>query len=380
MGEYIIAFAVAFIVSFFATPIAKKIAVRVGAVDIPKDERRMHSKPMALMGGLAILAGFFVSLFYQVISSGEMEFKSFILSSNMAGYFIGSIIIISMGIRDDIKPLSARAKFLAQILASVIVVAAGTRINFISNPFSLYGYNQVGNVVSFILTVLWVAGITNAINLLDGLDGLSAGVSAIAALSLFSVSVIKGQYVTAILTVILAGATLGFLPYNFNPANIFMGEKWTAFLGFTLAVISVEGTLEHCTAIAIAIPTLSLGLPIFDTSFAIIRRIVNKRPLGEGDKGHIHHRLINMGLSQKQSVTLLYGISGTLGLISIALADKGVLPAILLIIVISVFVIGGARYFSEMVNETEIIKEEKPMEAQEAQISSTPVANQVEGD
>ncbi len=354
--EYIIPFAIALIVSFFSSPIAKKIAVRLGAIDIPKDGRRMHQKPVALMGGLAVIAGFFVSIFYVFIVYKTEEITSWLAdlpTMEIAGFFIGMAMIIAMGIYDDIHPLTAKVKFPIQLIAAAIVVLTGTRIQFITISISTIKYVSIGETISIILSILWIVGITNAINLIDGLDGLAAGVSGIATLSLFVVAVIMpdNSFVFAVLYVALAGAIMGFLPYNFNPAKIFIGSTGAYFLGFILSVISIEGATKAYTALTMLVSVIALGFPIFDTLFAIIRRILKRKPIGEGDRGHIHHRLIDMGISQKYSVTVLYVVSGALGLISILLANKGLLPAIILVIIISVFVFSGYRYLSEIIGD-----------------------------
>jgi UDP-GlcNAc:undecaprenyl-phosphate GlcNAc-1-phosphate transferase len=248
---------------------------------------------------------------------------------------------------------------LFQIAAALaVVVISDTRIAVFTNPFSPQGYTELSNFVSYPLTILWIVGITNAINLIDGLDGLAAGVSTISSLSLFFVSVLgvslEPGHNIPILTAALAGATLGFLPFNFNPAKIFMGETGSAFLGFTLGVISIQGMLKSYATISIAIPVLVLGLPLFDTGMAIIRRLANGKPVMTGDRGHIHHKLIDMGLSQKQSVTVMYLASAVLGLCAIVLANKGALSAVILLITISVFVIGGARYMSDITTDNDM--------------------------
>jgi UDP-GlcNAc:undecaprenyl-phosphate GlcNAc-1-phosphate transferase len=189
---------------------------------------------------------------------------------------------------------------------------------------------------------------TNAINLMDGLDGLAAGVASISSLSLFLISAIYGLWGTAIITAALAGASLGFLPYNFNPAKIFMGDTGATFLGFSLSFIAIQSTLKTYTAIAIAIPLLVLGLPVFDTAFAILRRLFTGKSIIQADRGHIHHKLIDMGLSHKQSVVVLYTASSALGLCAIVLAEKGALSALFLIIAIAVFVVAGAKYMNIM--------------------------------
>jgi len=351
--EYFITFVIAFIVTFSATPVAKKVAFKIGAVDVPKDERRMHKKPIARLGGAAIVSGFLVSIVFSGLGLSFDINDIFPYARQILGFSAGMLIIVAMGITDDIKPLKAKVKLACQIAAAIIVVASGTRINVVTNPFASDGITVLSPYISYPLTVFWIVGVANAMNLIDGLDGLAAGVASISSLSLFFVSLIWGRWEVAMVTAALAGASLGFLPHNFNPAKIFMGEVGAAFLGFTLAVISIPGTVKSYTAIAIAIPLLVLGLPIFDTLFAIIRRILNKKPIMQADKGHLHHRLIDMGLSQKQSVVIIYILSAVLGLCAIVLADRGALSAIILVISVSIFVIAGAKFMAEMDDKDE---------------------------
>lgn len=348
--EYIITFAIAFIVAFSATPIVRRFAFKIGAVDIPKDERRMHKKPIALIGGLAIVAGFIVSLAFDLITTSNL------LTANkeLLGLLTGIAIIVFEGLLDDTRTLNAKAKLAFQLLAAIsVVLISGTRITVISTPFGSDPYMELSPFISYPLTILWIVGVTNAINLIDGLDGLAAGVSSISALSLFFVSLLRVDleptiaiYI-ALVTAALSGSILGFLPFNFNPAKIFMGETGAAFLGFTLAVVSIQGTMKSYAAISIAIPLLVLGLPLFDTLFAIIRRIGNRKPIMQADRSHLHHRLIDMGLSQRQSVLIMYLASATLGLCAIVLADRGALSAIVLLLAVSIFVLGGAKYMND---------------------------------
>lgn len=348
--EYIITFAFAFIIAFSATPIVRRLAFKVGAVDIPKDERRMHKKPIALMGGLAIVVGFILSLIFDLVTTSSL------LTANreLLGLLAGIAIIVIMGVLDDTRTLGARTKLAFQLAAAIsVVLISGTRITIITNPFSSSPYLELSPYISYPLTILWIVGITNAINLIDGLDGLAAGVSSISSLSLFFVSMLRVDLDPAIaiyialVTAALAGSTLGFLPFNFNPAKIFMGETGAAFLGFTLGVVSIQGALKSYAAISIAIPLLVLGLPLFDTLFAIIRRIGNRKPIMQADRSHLHHRLIDMGLSQRQSVLIMYIASGTLGLCAIVLADRGALSAIVLLLAVSIFILGGAKYMND---------------------------------
>ncbi len=351
MYEYLITFVLAFIIAFSSTPIAKRLAFKLGAVDIPKDDRRMHKKPIALMGGAAIVVGFLISVLFDTVSTGRIMAPS----RELLGMLSGIAIIAVMGILDDTKTLKSWVKLSFQLAAAIVVVVGfNTRIMGISNPFVPGGFTEFSPLVSSILTIGWIVGITNAINLIDGLDGLAAGVASISSLSLFFVSILRRDLdpataiYTAVITAALAGSTLGFLPFNFNPAKIFMGETGSAFLGFTLGVISIQGGLKSYAAISIAIPLLILGLPLFDTIFAILRRVINGKSIMEADRGHLHHRLMDMGLSQRQSVVVMYTASAALGLCAIVLADRGVLSAIILLLAVSVFVVGGARYMNEI--------------------------------
>jgi UDP-GlcNAc:undecaprenyl-phosphate GlcNAc-1-phosphate transferase len=348
--EYIITFSLAFIISFLATPIARKIAFRFDVVDIPKDDRRMHNKPIALLGGLAIVTGFAISLVFDLVTSSNIiaTFKEF------KGLIAGIVIIVFMGILDDKKRLSPKAKLAFQLAAAItVVLISDTKISVLTNPFGKPEHLEFHPVVSYFLTITWIVGITNAINLIDGLDGLAAGVSSISSLSLFFISMLRDDLIspqiavyTALITAALSGATLGFLPFNFNPAKIFMGETGSAFLGFTLGVISIQGVMKSYAAISIAIPVLVLGLPLLDALFAIIRRIVTRKPVMQADRRHFHHRLMDMGLSQRQSVLIMYAVSGALGLSAIVLADRGVLSAIILILAVLIFAAGGTKYMN----------------------------------
>lgn len=361
--EYFISFALAFIVSFATTPIAKKVAFYIGAVDVPKDNRRMHKKPIARLGGLAIFSGFIMALLFGLMST-FIGGTGIIPTSQLLGLLVGVFIIVGIGIVDDIKQLGPKIKFIFQILAAIAVVwISGDKISFITNPFAASGSTlEISDFIAYPLTIFWIVGITNAINFIDGLDGLAAGVSSISYLSLMFISILFGQVQSAMIIAILAGSTLGFLPYNFNPAKIFMGDTGSTFLGFTLGVISIQGLMKTYAAISIVIPVLVLGLPLFDTTFAILRRLIKRKPIMAPDRGHLHHRLIDMGFSQKQSVVTMYVVSGALGLVAIVLADKGALSAVVLVIALSLFVIAGSKYMNEINDAPEVttdVEEEK---------------------
>ncbi|MGF7430144.1 MraY family glycosyltransferase [Thermoanaerobacterium thermosaccharolyticum] len=329
MGIYILSFVVAFVVALMATPAAKKLAYKIGAIDIPKDKRRVHKKPVPLIGGLAIYLGTILSILLFLPKS----------ETNL-GIIAGSTIIVVLGIFDDKFELKAKVKLLGQLLASFVVVLSGVRIDWLTNPFG-DGMINIG-VFAIPLSIFWIVGITNAMNLIDGLDGLAAGIASISSGSLFVVSLLNGRYATALITAAVTGAALGFLPYNFNPAKIFMGDTGAMFLGFILSAVSIEGAVKSAAAIAIAVPILALGVPVFDTTFAIIRRIANKKPIMEADKGHLHHRLLALGLTQKQAVFVMYGVSLFLGLSAILISFTNGAKGYIILIIAILAVLWGA--------------------------------------
>ena len=311
MIKMILALITSFGISYLSTPLAMKLAHKIGAIDVPKDNRRVHKEPIPRLGGLAIFLGFIIT---------SMIFVD--INKKMIGIFLGALIIVIIGIIDDVKEIKAKVKLGVQILAAVIVVIFGVQIEWVTNPFDTIDRTfQLAAVIGIPVTIFWIVGATNTVNLIDGLDGLAAGVSAIAATTLSFVSFINHQQTYAVLLLALAGAAIGFLPYNFNPAKIFMGDTGSLFLGFVLSVIAIEAAIKSAAALAIAIPILAIGLPIFDTTFAIIRRASSGKPIMQADKGHLHHRLLNKGLTQKQTVLILYAISMVLGISAILISE-----------------------------------------------------------
>ena len=301
------AFFVTGILSFLLTPPVKRLAHRIGAIDVPKDARRMHKKPIPRLGGLAI----YISFVIVSLVLGQWNMQNFTI-------LIGSAIIVVLGIFDDRNALSAKFKFGIQLIAAAIPVVFGNlRIELITNPnlFSGELYVKFG-ALAIPITIIWIVAITNAVNLIDGLDGLAVGVSAIACMTMLAVSLLIGEVPIAILLAVLAGACVGFMPFNLNPASIFMGDTGSTFLGFMLATLSIQGMFKVYAIISFAVPFLILGLPIFDTAFAFTRRILSGRSPFSPDRGHVHHRLIDMGFNQKQTVAILYIISTVLGLLA----------------------------------------------------------------
>ena len=354
MGMVAAALVVAFLVALVATPVVKSLAFKMGAVDVPKDNRRMHDHPIPRMGGLAIYLGFLLSV---------LIFLD--LTPSMRGMLLGATIIVVLGIFDDIYALGAKLKFLIQIGAALVAVLSGNVIETLSNPnvFSSNLYWDLG-WLSIPVTVLWIVAITNAVNLIDGLDGLACGVSTISALTMLVISLAVADAPVAIVMAALAGGCIGFLPYNLNPAKIFMGDTGSTFLGFILAVMSIQGLFKFYTIISFAVPFLMLGLPIFDTCFAFIRRIAHGQSPMHPDRSHVHHRLIDMGFNQKQAVAVLYIISAILGLCAVVLTTSGELKAMMLLLALCAAGAVSGRIFlsnnEKKKNEDADHKEDQP--------------------
>ncbi|MCL2859976.1 MAG: undecaprenyl/decaprenyl-phosphate alpha-N-acetylglucosaminyl 1-phosphate transferase [Oscillospiraceae bacterium] len=343
-GDIAIAFLLALITAFVFTPYSIKLAKKVGAVDMPNDERKINKTPMPRLGGIAVIIGFIVSMSYLVIVM-SIEGK-FDLASNyqmLCGFLLGAFILGIVCYFDDIHNVSPLVKLLAQIIAASIAVWAGVRIGNLNIPF-LYKVGLNG-AFSTILTICWIVGVTNAINLIDGLDGLSSGIAIISSVSLLIIFTLNGSPLIAILLITaLLGSLVGFLPFNFNPAKTFMGDVGSNFLGFSLAIISILGVAKTYTLIVIVAPLIVLALPVFDTLWAIFRRVIKERSFKaiiKPDAGHLHHRIMKKGFTQKQAVFILYGISAGLGMFAVILLESGFWKAIsFLLIVAAVIAIG----------------------------------------
>lgn len=326
---YTAAFACAFAITLVATPFAKWLSIKWGAIDYPKD-RGVHKKAMPRMGGIAIVLGFVLTVLMVYHYDKSMNGRQ------LAGFLTGALLIAGLGMLDDIKNLPAKLKFCVQILAALIVIFSGVRIQVV-----LWPVTAALQKFSVPITLVWIVGLTNAVNLIDGLDGLAAGVSSIAALSLMVLCIMTGSTTAVALTAALAGACLGFLPRNFNPAEIFMGDTGSTFLGFVLAVTSILGVFKGYALLALIVSVLCVGLPVFDTIFAMLRRMAKHQPIMQADRGHLHHRLIDRGFSQRQAVLILYAISLFLGLsaIFISFKDSRTIVVVLLMVIVLSFII-----------------------------------------
>ena len=358
-GDIAIAFLLAFIVTFMATPYTIKIAHKVGAVDIPKDQRRMHKKAMPKFGGPAVILGFLVSVIYLlIVMSMENTINLFGIEQygmKLLGMLLGIIIIGVTCIIDDIKTIRPIIKLTGQVLAAIVVVLFGVRIDEIQLPF--IQNPQVQEVFSIIITIIWIVGVTNAINLIDGLDGLSSGISVISALSLLIIFVLNDSPTVAILLITaLAGALVGFLPFNFSPAKTFIGDTASNFLGFSLSIISILGVAKTYTVAVIVLPLIVLGLPLFDTFWAIIRRLIKGKSIKaifKADKGHLHHRIVAKGFSQKQAVLILYGISATFGIFAVIMLESGIWKALSFLLMVIVAIALGYKNFKTEKSENQ---------------------------
>ena len=298
----LVAIICACLLAYTITPPVRVLAFKIGAVDVPLDGRRIHKKPIPRIGGLAIYLSFTITTLLFCNPSPEL-----------LTIWLGGGVLVILGIIDDIYRLNAWLKFAVQLLVAGFAVWNGCVIDHIN----LGGMYVNLGYFSIPLSMLWIAGLTNAINLIDGLDGLACGVSAISSLSLLAVVLLHGDVLSTVMCGILFGSCLGFLPYNSNPARIFMGDTGALFLGFTLAVLSVHGVFKMHAVLSFITPILIFAFPIFDAAFAIVRRVVAGKSPFSPDRGHIHHRLIDMGFTQKESVKILYAICGILGLIAV---------------------------------------------------------------
>ena len=348
------------------TPYTIKLANKIGAIDVPKDKRRMHTKKMPKFGGPAVILGLLVSMVYLItVMSIEGSINLFTeqeYGKKLFGVFLGIVIITITGILDDTKTLKWWQQLIGQVSAAIVVVLFGVKIEHLNIPF-LYKVG-LSEAFSNILTIIWIVGIINAINLIDGLDGLSSGIALISSISLMIIFLMNDSpMIATIIVTAMSGALVGFLPYNFSPAKTFIGDTGSNFLGFILAVVSILGVAKTYTVAVIILPVIVLGLPIFDVIFAIVRRIAKGKSIKavfEPDKGHLHHRLVEKGFTQKQAVLILYGLSASLGMFAIILLDSGIWKALsFLLMIIAAVAIGYRNFIKEKDEETKQIEETK---------------------
>lgn len=309
---YIIGFIVSLGLALGLTPLVKKFAFAVGAVDVP-NARKVHTRIMPRLGGLGIFASFIIAMLLlfpfipKIFTLREVNF--------IKAFLVGGSITVLLGALDDRFDLPAKLKFLVQIATACIVVFGfDIRIEFANIPF--HSYAAVETWIAIPFTILWIVGVTNAINLIDGLDGLAAGVSAIAIGTIAVMAFVMGNVMVALLCLLLLGSILGFLYFNFHPAKIFMGDSGALFLGFCLALLSLLG-FKQVAIVSFLTPLILIGVPLSDTMFAIVRRWMQKKPIFSPDKGHLHHCLRELGFSHRQTVLIIYGIAAFFGVLAV---------------------------------------------------------------
>jgi len=350
-------FLIALSISWWLTPEIRARALRLGLVDKPDEERRIHKVPVPRLGGVAIYISFVLTITLMIIITGL-----FPRQDGLAGIAVGGTLIFVLGLLDDLESLSAKVKLLVQVLAGCAAYSLGVRIKQIPMPMSMnfdLGFLHVhgGDPIqlgawAMPITVFWLVGISNAVNLIDGMDGLAAGVSAISALTIWAVALadsIARPY-PALFAAVLAGALMGFLRWNFNPARIFLGDSGAYLTGFILGAVSITGVLKGATAVTLIVPTflivlLILFFPLLDTSWAIVRRIARGRSIFQPDAEHIHHRLLQAGLSQKSAAYMIYGLSAALGFLAAHLVHQELYYTTL-----GISVLAMAIFFAEVVN------------------------------
>ncbi|WP_027717641.1 glycosyltransferase family 4 protein [Desulfovirgula thermocuniculi] len=322
-------------VSYLATPWVRRVAFRLGAVDRP-DARKVHREPMPRLGGVAVYAAFVAAVIVAVPKSLEV-----------LGLLLGLTLVTLVGVADDVRGLSPRLKLAGQVVSALALLPFGIEIYFVTNP--LNGHLVDLGWLGLPLTVFWVVAVTNAVNLIDGLDGLAGGVSLIAALTMAAVGFVQWKFFGAadqqeviLLALLLAAALLGFLRHNFHPASIFLGDAGSMLLGYALAAMAVMGLTKSVTAVAVVLPLLILGIPLLDTFMAILRRYFNRRPIFAPDKEHLHHQLLALGLSHRQAVLTIYGVSALLGFCAVFLVFLAVSHALLLLAVLAAGIVSAA--------------------------------------
>jgi len=325
------AFATSFGISLLLTPWAKIISIKIGAIDKSDKERSMHKKPIPRCGGIAIFLGFMVTMGILLFFLPEIRTLEF------AGFIVGAFIVVVLGILDDVHDLPAHLKFAIQIVAALVVVFTGTRIEFINWPFQ-----EVFETVSVPITIFWIVGMTNAVNFIDGVDGLAAGVTTIAVIFLMVLCILTGSPLAVVFAATLAGSCLGFLPRNFSPAEVIMGDTGATFLGYILAVSSIIGVFKGYALFSVLIIMMAMALPIFDMAFVTLRRLTSGKNPMNADRGHLHHKLIDLGYSHKQTVVIMYVISTVCGGIAIIIAVQDI--RILIISLVLLFVLFSIIY------------------------------------
>jgi UDP-GlcNAc:undecaprenyl-phosphate/decaprenyl-phosphate GlcNAc-1-phosphate transferase len=351
MSTYLLLFVLSTCASLMLTPVVSRLSERFGWLDTPRDGRRVHQNPVPRLGGVVIFVAVLLALATLPLVNNPLTQTLRTNGPQLSRVLLPGAFIFLIGLYDDFRGTNARVKFAAQGLAGLLFCALGGRIEALSVP--LIGSIELHPVIGYTLTLLWTVGICNAFNLIDGMDGLASGVALFAALVMMVVSLMLGHPLVTLVAVVLCGSLVGFLPYNFNPASIFLGDSGSLFMGFTLAALSVQGTQKASTAVAVAIPLIAFGVPVADTGFSIVRRLIGGKPLFKGDREHIHHMLLARGWSQRRVTLALYAVCALFGLAALFVVhDSGMQRTGLVLFVVSaVIVLGVGRLRYHEVDE-----------------------------
>jgi UDP-GlcNAc:undecaprenyl-phosphate/decaprenyl-phosphate GlcNAc-1-phosphate transferase len=348
MVSYSVAFIMALATAAVLTPLIRNFSFKLKLYDAPND-RKLHDRAIPRTGGIAIAIAFFIPTLGIALTEANIGKLVYENSDAMLAIFVGGILIMLVGLADDLKGMRARWKFLLQAAVASLAFWMGFRIEAVSLPFG--GMLEMG-FFSYVITVVWIVGIINAVNLIDGLDGLAGGIAFFVLVFNFMVAVSNNSFLMALVAAALAGAVLGFLFYNFNPASIFMGDAGSMFIGYVLALAAVNSGQKSSTTVALLTPIVAMGVPIMDTLFSMVRRFLERQPLFAPDKGHIHHRLLAMGLNHKRSVLVLYGFAVFLVIVAALLHFGGKwqigVALVIVLVTLAVFarVVGVADYVS----------------------------------
>ncbi|MGA1866914.1 MAG: MraY family glycosyltransferase [bacterium] len=342
-------FLISAVISVLITPYVKKVGHKIGALDFP-EARKIHNGVIPRCGGIVIYLGFFLPFLFSFISQNGI-FKSFQLNKKIVGFAVGGSLIMLVGLLDDIKGLKAYTKFIAQIFIAIFVYWCGFRIDKIIFPY--FGIIEFSNL-SLPISTLWFLMVINAINLIDGLDGLAVGVSLFASIVLAIISVIRHEYLGFLIFSSFSGTLVGFLPYNFNPASIFLGDSGSYFIGFVLAALGLGTSQKSSMTVAILTPIIALGLPLMDMIWATIRRFIFGNKIFAPDKEHLHHKLIQLGFSTRAAVLLLYAVTIVFGALSLIIVNTtdvrlglvlSTITIVSMIMIVMIRKLGYTKYF-----------------------------------
>ena len=346
MVSYSVAFVMALVTAAALTPLIRNLSFRLKLYDAPND-RKLHKRAIPRTGGIAIAVAFLIPTLGIVLTEANIGKQVYQQWPPMMAIVVGGAFVLLVGLADDLKGLRARWKFLLQAGVATFAFWMGYRIEAVSLPFG--GMLEMG-FFSYLITVVWIVGIINAVNLIDGLDGLAGGIAFFVLVFNFMVAVSNNSFLMALVAAALAGGVLGFLFYNFNPASIFMGDAGSMFIGYVLALAAINSGQKSSTTVALLTPIVALGVPIMDTLFSMVRRFIERQPLFAPDKGHIHHRLLAMGLNHKRSVLVLYGFAIFLIIIASLLHFGGKwqigVALVIVLVTLAVFarIVGVAEY------------------------------------